>query len=534
MARILNSQMLDAKTPNDVNVQPEARQPITDPTLGIPVTVNRVGTPKHRLVTIGDSLTHGFKSGAIFQTQLSYPSLIARELGWREFRYPSYNGPGEGLPLNLEAIARRLEQRFGASLEAWEFPSLLWFLRNFLEEQEDYWERGAGSQMSQSGKIYHNLAVYGWDLRNTLSRNADIIQAILTAKPAKDNVLPTVVENHNDRAALRVLNSARDHLDNALTPLQAARQLSLEATPETHEGIETLIVFIGANNALGSILRFEVIWSDADYEDMTKNDLYTVWRPNHFQAELDKVVAEVAKINAHHVIWATVPHVTIAPFARGVETKVAPGSRYFPYYTLPWLSDRDFNPKKHPYLTSQEARAIDSAIDQYNESITNAVRQARNQGKDWYLLDIAGILDRLASKRYIEDPQARPDWWTPYELPTELQALSHIPNSKYFISDKTGILQGGLFSLDGIHPTTIGYGIIAQEFIQVMELAGVKFYEPDGKTERESKIRINFKQLIAEDTLISNPPDLLAEIIQFIGRVDRDFNIFGGLMTASY
>jgi hypothetical protein len=57
-----------------------------------------------------------------------------------------------------------------------------------------------------------------------------------------------------------------------------------------------------------------------------------------------------------------------------------------------------------PHITSQQARAIDSAIDQYNDAITDQVRAARQAGKDWYLLDVAGLLDRLAARRYIDEP----------------------------------------------------------------------------------------------------------------------------------
>ncbi|GAB4326700.1 MAG: hypothetical protein OHK0047_12240 [Leptolyngbyaceae cyanobacterium] len=77
--------------PDDVIIRSEARKPVTDPTLGIQVSVNQTGTPRHRLVTIGDSLTHGFQSGAIFNTGLSYPVMIAEALGWKpSFRYPTY------------------------------------------------------------------------------------------------------------------------------------------------------------------------------------------------------------------------------------------------------------------------------------------------------------------------------------------------------------------------------------------------------------------------------------------------------------
>jgi hypothetical protein len=120
MANPLNN-MVDEPTPDDVIINPQARKPETDPTVGIPVSVNKQGTPRHRLVTIGDSLTHGFQSGAIFNTQISYPAIIAREMGWNQLRYPTYDGPGDGLPLNLEWLTRQLEGRFGANVSWMEF-----------------------------------------------------------------------------------------------------------------------------------------------------------------------------------------------------------------------------------------------------------------------------------------------------------------------------------------------------------------------------------------------------------------------------
>ena len=531
--------------PDDVVIRSEARRPETDPTLGIPVTIDRQGTPRHRLVTIGDSVTQGFQSGAIFKTSLSYPAIIANAMGWGQFRYPTYDSPGGGLPLNLESLARQLEQRFGDKLDWFELPAALAFGQGYLDQIEDYWERGAGSIPPEpKSPINHNLAVYGWDLRNTLSRNADVIQAVLKARPAKDNFLGEVVENHNERTAIRVLNSARDPIGNALSPVQAAAQLGREGsdtgTGNTTDGIETLIVAIGANNALGSILTFSVVWSDVGYDNMTLNDKYTVWRPIHFQAELDRLVAEVKQIQARHVIFSTVPHVTIAPYARGVDRKVSPTSRYFPFYTLPWISDVAFTPNKHPHLTEQDARAVDSAIDQYNESITAAVRSARQAGKDWYLFDLCGLLDRIAYRRYLtpESAAAKPSWWDAvggkYELPAVLQALQPELDSRFFSADANGRIQGGIFALDGIHPTTVGYGIVAQEFIKVMQRAGVKFYGSDGITERQGEVKLDFQRLLALDTLVSNPPRSIASDLALLRWLDETFNVFGRLLKANF
>ncbi|MBG1268088.1 hypothetical protein [Nostoc sp. WHI] len=523
----------------------EPREPEKDSTLGIPVSVHREGIPRHRLVTIGDSLTHGFQSGAIFNTKLSYPMLIAYEMGWdKNFRYPTYASPGDGLPMNLEKLVRELSNRFQVAdgINALDLAFVVPWLSRYFNETENYWERGQGQQAPATGLFNHNLAVYGWDLRNTLSRNADTAKTAIQAKPSKDdaNFLQQVPDNANEIATLWVLNNARDSLGKALTPLEAALKLSHEGNVETGQGdgIETLIILIGANNALGSILTFHIEWSGEDFQDMEKNNKYTVWLPSHFKSELDSIVELVKKIKARHVIWGTVPHVTIAPFARGIDKdknskKVKPGSRYFPFYAPFWFSEETFDPKRHPHLTANQARAIDSVIDQYNEYIVDAVRKGREEGKDWYLFETAALLDRLAVRRYIQDEQARPKWWTEYTLPQAIDALDPKPDSRFFNSNSQGRKQGGLFSLDGIHPTTIGYGIVAQEIIKIMQLAGVKFYEGDGVTERKEEIQIDFERLIKEDTLISQPPDAVSAVLDLIGWLDTTTNVISQMYKAS-
>jgi hypothetical protein len=55
---------------------------------------------------------------------------------------------------------------------------------------------------------------------------------------------------------------------------------------------------------------------------------------------------------------------------------------------------------------------------------------------------------------------------------------------------------------------------MAQELIKIMQLAGVKFYQSDG-TERIGEVKVDFDRLIAEDTLISNPPRSLSSAVDF-------------------
>jgi hypothetical protein len=281
------------------------------------------------------------------------------------------------------------------------------------------------------------------------------------------------------------------------------------------------------------MLNLKVKWSEDGFDDLTEKSNYNVWRPIHFESEFREVVNHVKQIKARHVIFGTVPHVTIVPIARGVGTrKVRTGSRYFPFYTRPWIQDSEFDDKHDPSINEVQARAIDSAVDQYNYCITRSVHDARLNGLDWHVLDVAGVLDRLACRRYIDDHTARPTWWSPYELPPELANLVPKPDSKFFVGDRSGTrVQGGIFALDGVHPTTIGYGIMAQEFVNIMQKAGVKFYKGDGQTERQGPVRVDFNRLIQLDTLISDPPKSIGTDLKLIGWFDEKLDFLGRMLS---
>ncbi len=504
--------------PDGLEIHSEPREPVTDPTLGIPVEVDRTGEPPNRLVTIGDSISHGFQSGAIFHTEVSWPAIVAYELGcFKTFRRPVYeqpNGPG-GIPLDIERALRSFESQFGSSASIFEGPAILLWINRYLDKIEKYWEFGDGTKVPK-GDILHNLAIFGWDVRDALELTAKQVRARIT-KPTDDRVpWKQMVENANDRAALYVLERARAG-NRLLTPFGAARVLGAQGAAGG-PGIETLVVMLGSNNALQTVTKLRVSWSGDGYDDIEKKNAFTVWRPEHFAAEWVLVVDELRKIKARHVIVATVPAVTIAPLARGVDRKVRQGSRYFPYYTRPWITNDKFSTKDDPYIDEDEARAVDSAIDAYNATIIESVRAARNDGLDWYVFDVGGLLDRLASRRYLRDPAARPDWWTPYPLPAELAALEPVPNTLFFASGPQGRNAGGLFALDGVHPTTIGYGVIAEEVIKIMNTAGVQFRKPTG--ELRPKGHVDFARVLAADSLINRPPTSLSGNLALLGMLD--------------
>lgn len=510
-------ELRDAATPDEVNIRLEARQPVTDATFGVSLPPAKQPV-KHRLVVLGDSLSHGFQSDAIFNTDLSYPAMIARHLGWYDhFRHPQYRSFG-GLPLNLEYLARTLEEKYGPQVDWWNVASAGFTAYHLLEEIRGYWERGAGSQVPRISGILHNLAVSGFDINDLMTCTAETEREAMTSDP--NLFWPPIVHHARSLMARYVLESARDPVTGAaLTPVEAATALGEDG------GIETLIVFIGANNALRTAINLRVKWSDVGYDDPQRKRAYNMWRPSHFKAELDKLQVKIRQVKAQHVIWCTVPHITIIPIARGVGSKMRPGSRYFPYYTRPWIDDIAFNPSVDPCLTGNQARAIDSAIDMYNEEITAMIKTARQEEqRDWLLLDVAGFLDRLAARRYMLDPAARPSWWTPYPLPPQIAALAPTPDSRFWASGPDGRTAGGIFSLDGIHPTTITYAMLAQEFVNVMQMAGVKFYQTDGITPRSVPSSLNLSWAIERDTLIADPPKSVMGDLKMLAWANERFD----------
>jgi hypothetical protein len=492
----LPPEYLDAKTPPDVDVTDRVRDRYPDPTLGVVVPDSGADGAAHPLVTVGDSLTHGMSSGAVSRPDITWPGMVAACLG-TDLRAPSYGGPLGGLPFNIEGLLRRLEDRFGPRLNPLELVALPVELHSLVDANEDYWERGAGTAPPPLDVRPANLGIYGWDVRDCLSYTAGLATARLAASPPHDDLLGAVPSNDSDLAARSVLAA----FGPSAAQIDAARWFGGDG------GISTLVVAHGGNNALRTVVDKNVVWSDAGYDTLDGKGGYTVWRPTHFALEYGRLVEAVRAIDAQRVVLATVPHVTVAPIANGVNPddpgrKWREGSRYFPYYTDPWVAEADFRPDRHRHLTHQEARAIDSAIDQYNVTITDAVRHARSEGRAWYVLDLCGMLDGLAQRRYADDDEAaRRNGWTPYPLPAPFAGL----DTRFYRSDVTGRLQGGLFGLDAVHPTTSGYAIVAGAVLDVLAVAGINAVNP-----------ISYDDLARRDTLNSDPPALMTTALGLI------------------
>jgi hypothetical protein len=174
---------------------------------------------------------------------------------------------------------------------------------------------------------------------------------------------------------------------------------------------------------------------------------------------------------------------------------------------------------------------IDRAILRYKEILTRIVndhnqkRVAAGQKQDWFMVDLHWALERLAFRRYAEDPSVPPPPdWSPYQLPAAIEALKL--DTRFLMAEQGKRISGGIFSLDGIHPTTVGYGIVAQECINKMQEAGVHFFRGVQKTPRTGPIAVDFERLIKLDSLLKALPRTLDDIWNRISDGDQFLDLF--------
>lgn len=445
-----------------------------------------------KLVVIGDSLSQGFKSLAICDTDLSYPVMIAEAMGLSssDFTFPNFKGAG-GLPLNIEDIARILEIKHNGHINNFNWLLALSDISTYADKVEDYYERNGKGALPIAPQLFHNLSVWGFTVGDSYQ---------ITAKLCKDRV--NIDDGRGDnwfesageprlRTAYKVLNPSHDDKLNDNNQIKIAKDI------KARDGeIENLIVFLGANNCLGTVLDLKIRETDNNFE---KRNL---WPLSEFQKEYTELVNGILGIGANNVYVATIPYVTIPPITRGImknRGQLPSGENYFDYYSYFFVQDKDFDPDRDKHLTKANAKDIDNRIDGYNKII---LKTAKANG--WHVVDINKVLSNLASRRNHGKIK--------YKIPSEISDL----NTRFFQIDLNGnITNGGLISLDGFHPTTSGYGIVAQEFINVMR----------NKGKVQNIKNIDFGKVRRWDSLVSKPPLTLYDAFGMLEFLEKRLHI---------
>jgi hypothetical protein len=463
-----------------------------------------------KLFTIGDSISQGFMSGAAARTDLSYSKLLADVFGISDYRYPVWEKGG--LPVNLEELFRKLQDSYNAEINGFEWAlALARTIPSFLQEVEEYYQRGEGrANKAYPGSIdfFHNVAVRGFNVSDAWLIDGEYCQGVIKKAGNRDHLYAAPNESLV-RTALKVLNPSLNAIHKNKSQIGW-----LEYHAQT-AGIENVIIWLGANNALGTILDLAVNYTEGKGEtaDLPREKIldagWNLWHPVDFEADYKKLLDKVDDAlqgAATKVFLATVPLVTIAPLAKGVgetfDVKVSNLDQkerkvtYFKYYTY-FPFDEDFAFKSGINLSFTQALHIDNCIREYNKIIQKFVAERNSQYPNRYhLVDLSGTLDKLAFKRNNGVPTYKfPDYFT-FKYPT--------PNTKYYHSDTDGNLkQGGIFSLDGVHPTAIAHGLIAHEFLAAMQKVGVPDADP---------AKLDWDRIFSSDKLYNVPIKIMHEI----------------------
>lgn len=82
-----------------------------------------------------------------------------------------------------------------------------------------------------------------------------------------------------------------------------ATQVGAAAWHGRNGGIDTLVVALGANNALGSVVDKQVSWSDVGFDNLEHKSVYNVWRPLHFAVEYGELVKSLRTIAPAGWCW---------------------------------------------------------------------------------------------------------------------------------------------------------------------------------------------------------------------------------------
>jgi hypothetical protein len=477
-----------------------------------------------KLFTIGDSISQGFMSGAAAHTELSYSTLIARALNLKDYQYPDV-WKVNGLPLNLEHLLRQLEKKYGSDINGFDWVTLLPYIDRILDEVEDYYEREEGreDQPNIDGRdFYHNVAVQGFDVADAF---------IVTPRVCKEEIRNSnqKKENRDDflgfpnasfyRTALKVLNPSLNPQFDDYSQLEWLRYHA------SNEGVENLLLWLGANNALGTVIGLAIkpTPNNQNLLDLTREEReqWNLWHPNDFKIEYEELLNRVDEIMQGNrsenfkVFIGTIPLVTIVPLAKGVGPTTTieiepdyPGGKresvYYKYYTYFFRDDQAISETDRAYLTLSEALYIDDCIRQYNRIIRELISQKNQRhqelsGRDRYhIVETSKALEDLAFKRNAGQVQ--------YQFPEYFKFQYPGVNTKFYHADAQGRLrQGGLFSLDGVHPSAIGQGLIAYEFLKVMDKVGVD-------VDFNNDFNLDWKQIFSRDKLYQNPISIMHEL----------------------
>lgn len=385
-------------------------------------------------VAVGNSLTQGFMDGGLYAygQSNSYPSIIAQQAKLANpsisFTQPMVTGNGSGY-IHLVYLNGQLTPiEPGDDSTAGPNPC----------DADPSW---ANWGTSLQGNYYNNLGISGILLNNCVALNS--IQAIINNVICGYQVVPLIGTTAVGNPYGRFLNFGSFSITNPVQYIDFIR--SSKATFFT--------CWLGNNDVLAYATSGGVVtgYSIPGLGSVSLNDITP---PTEFAQEYDSILTAFHNMGAKGVC-ATIPDVTSIPFfntvpnyvmvngvkqylwittAAGVRQAASGDYILLSEYTSVMAGQGLYKSNPIPnneVLDASEVDSVETATQAYNASIKSI---AASFG--YPVVDMHSFLTSLQSSISIDG----------------------ITLTREFI-------QGGAFGLDGIHPTAIGYALIANQFI---------------------------------------------------------------------
>lgn len=403
----------------------EDRSELTAPT---PPTPNQGAVNFTNFVTIGNSLTSGYQSGSLYQSAQMYAfgNLIAQQVG-TSYAMPTISDPGSAGRIEIKSLS----------------PFTLTY------------NTGAGSPTNTTySKPYNNLGIPGIVL-------ADVMNSTSTATSFSKSPFIDLV--------LRGLGT------------QYAQAKALQPT--------FITLWIGNNDVLGFA-------TSGGFKPNTPTDA------NTFAFLYSQLADSLAKLGAK-VVVGNLPEVTAIPFFTTVGPGVAQKLKSLNIAGMYYQQHEQYNGTVLPVSSLANYSALMTLVGSNYTSYIGlpSGKFYKDNNVDITPLIAAGILDTTqVFGLHPKNPWPDALILDAGEVTTAKNAtaafnasISSIAAAKGFglvnfntifnqirASDATGgtsydgitftttFVSGGLFSLDGVHPTSRGQGIIASEFIKVI------------------------------------------------------------------
>lgn len=358
-------------------------------------------------VAIGNSISSGYQSGALFASaqEYSFPNLIAQQLG-SSFVQPIMPDPGTGSLITLKSLSPSVVLEAGASNAV--VPT------NATTHLRPYNNLG----------IPNCVMVQCIDSSDFAARSNPFFRLILRDRSFGASQLKQAVNLQPTVMTFWLGNN--DALIYAITGGTRGTNLGLDGKAPFSLPTESIVI----RNSLAYI--FGTIKAALPNTKVVVGNIPSIKNIPFFSTVPRKIpnpqnpsqllsIYYRAKDNSVKTVG---DHDYVILSA---QSKLSKGVGLLP--NLP-LGDEDV-------LEESEAANVDAAVDEYNKEIQDAVAAA---GANFALVDFHAVFEELRMK-------------------------GRMIAGERFTAD---FISGGVFSLDGIHPSNKGAGIVANEFIHVM------------------------------------------------------------------